>query len=185
MSKIKPQEVCPELPSIVKAFSIIEDPRRAQAIRHPLLGILLMAFCTVAMGADGWEDMADLSSIHFQWFKEVVPCGKVPPCADTFRRVLCAIKPEIAQQALEIWLKEKSLPRKPGQICFDGKALRGSKSAYTVNAYVPEESIFLGHTEVDGKENEQVALPRLLDLLELEGALCSGEAIYTQRHLVK
>lgn len=144
-----------------------------------------MAFCTVAMGADGWDDIADVSKIHFIWFKEVMPCGKVPPCADTFRRVFCALKPEAVQQVLEIWLREKALQHKPGRhIAFDGKALRGSRSTYAVNAYVPEEGIFLGHTEVEGKENEQVALPRLLDALELEGALCTGDAIYTQRHLV-
>lgn len=185
MTNLKPQDVCPQLPIILQAFSVIEDPRRPQATRHPLLGLLIMAFCTVAMGADGWDDIADLAEIHFQWFKRIVTCGKSPPCADTFRRVLCSLKPEAVQQALEVWLREKALQHKPGrQICLDGKALRGSKSSYTVNAYVPEEGICLGHTEVDGKENEQVALPRLLDILELEKTLCTGDAIYTQRHLV-
>lgn len=37
MTDLKPQNVCPELPLILRAFSVIEDPRRAQAIRHPLL----------------------------------------------------------------------------------------------------------------------------------------------------
>lgn len=183
---IQPQEVCPDLCIILNAFAVIEDPRRNQAKRHPLLGILVMAFCTIGMGADSWDDMTDLCQIHFDWFTNVVPCGKTSPSSDTFRRVLCALNPSIVQQALTVWLKEKSLQHKNGRhIAFDGKALRGSKGSFTVNAYAPEEGICLGQVDVDSKENEIVALPRLLDLLELEGTICSGDAIYTQKAITK
>ncbi len=185
MEKNTPEQVCPNISKLLSSFLIVEDPRRKQALRHPLMGILLMAFCTVAMGADSWDDIADLSEIHFNWFAKQVECGKCAPSADTFRRLTCAIDPKSLNKVLEIWLIQKGLEHKPGRkIAFDGKALRGSKSVYTLNAYAPEEHLFITHTDVDKKENEISAFPDLIECLNLEDSICTGDAMFTQRSIV-
>lgn len=181
-----PNQVCPPLLALCEDLQVIEDPRRKQAVRHPLIGIMVMALCSIAAGADGWDDIADTAELHFEWFQKVVPCGKKPPSADTFRRVIQSLKPEYLQMALESWLKRSGLAKRPGrQICFDSKALRGSKSTHIVNAFDPDDQVTLGQVSVGEKQNEISALPILENMLELSDTLCSGDAMFTQKKIVK
>lgn len=185
-STLTPERVCPTPLAICEALCVIEDPRRAQARRHPLIGILVMSLCAIACGGNGWDEIADIADCHFSWFKSVVPCGKEAPSADTFRRVIQAIRPESFQRMLQEWLKRCALEKRPGrQVCFDGKALRGSKKVHIVNAYDPDDGIILGQIAVQDKENEISALPRLDSIVELEGTICTGDAMFTQRKIVE
>ena len=182
----KPEEILPNLLVLCRLLSVIPDPGRRQAQRHPLLSILVMGLCAMAAGATGWEDMADTSELLFHWFSAIIPCGEVPPSADTFRRVFQALRPGSMEGMLTGWLSEFALNHRPGrQISFDGKALRGSDGVYTVNAYVPGESITLAHQVVDDKTNELGALPALLAAIEIENTVCTGDALYAQREVIQ
>jgi len=184
--ELNPKKVCPSTLSLCEDFAIIEDPRRKQAVRHPLIGVMIMALCAIASGSDGWDDIADTAELHFDWFKEVVPCGKRPPSSDTFRRIIQNIKPECLQRALQAWLTRVALEKRPGrQICFDGKTLRGSKQVHIVNAFDPDDQVTLGQVSVGEKENEISALPALQEILELSGTICTGDAMFTQKSIVK
>jgi predicted transposase YbfD/YdcC len=184
--KLHPKEVIPSTLILCENLAIIEDPRRKQAVRHPLIGVTVMALCAIAGGSDGWDDIADTASLHFDWFKEVVPCGNRPPSADTFRRIIQAIKPECFQKVLEAWLIRTALEKRPGrQICFDGKALKGSKQVHIVNAFDPNDCVILGQVSVGEKENEISALPALQEMLELSGTICTGDAMFTQKSIVE
>ena len=183
--KLSPRQVCPSSLALCEDLQIIEDPRRKQAIRHPLIGILVIALCAIAAGADGWDDIADTAELHFEWFQEVTECGLCPPSSDTFRRVIQSLKPSCLQNALEAWLTRSGLEKRPGrQICFDGKALRGSKSVHIVNAFDPEDRVILGQISVGEKQNEITALPFLREALELSGTTCTGDAMFTQKQIV-
>lgn len=183
---LSPQDTCSDILGLVKDLAVVEDPRRAQARHHPLIGVLVMALCSIAAGADGWEDIADTADLHFNWFKEVVECGDRAPSADTFRRVIQALKPNCMQAALEAWLKRCSLEHRPGrQVCFDGKALRGAQGVHIVNAYDPDEALILAQVSVGEKQNEISAFPALQNMLDLRETVCTGDAMFTQRQIVK
>ena len=68
---------------------------------------------------------------------------------------------------------------------MDGKALRGSKGAFTLNAYDGEEEVTLAHQLVETQTNELGALPALIDQLQLEGTICSADALYAQQAVVE
>jgi predicted transposase YbfD/YdcC len=168
-----------DVAAVLASFEVIEDPRRKQAQRHPLMGILLMAFCTVAMGADSWEDMHDTALLHLAWYQTTLPNIRSVPSSDTFRRVLTSIQPEHLSNAFIDWLKRKALTHNSDrQVSFDGKALRGSKDGYTINAYDPDEHLFLAHTSVEENRNELSSFPKILQYLALEGNLCTFDAAY-------
>ena len=184
--RLCPKQICSSPLALCEDLQVIEDPRRKQAVRHPLIGIMVMALCAIAAGADGWDDIADTTELHFEWFQEVVPCGKQPPSADTFRRVIQSLKPEYLQMALESWLRRSGLKNRSGrQICFDGKALRGSKSTHIVNAFDPDDRVTLGQVPVGEKQNEITALPLLRNMLDLSDTVCSGDAMFTQKKIAK
>jgi hypothetical protein len=64
-----------DLPGLIKDFSVTEDSRQPQAVRHLLLGILVMALYSMAMGADGGDKVPDSSELLFEWYQSIVPRG--------------------------------------------------------------------------------------------------------------
>jgi predicted transposase YbfD/YdcC len=74
-------------------------------------------------------------------------------------------------------------------IAIDGKTLRGTiptgetQGVHLLAAYLPREGVVLMQVDVDGKENEIVAAPRLLSALDLRGKIVRGDAMLTQRSL--
>jgi len=96
--KLLPTQVCQSPLALCEDLQIIEDPRRKQAVRHPLIGIMIIPLCAIAAGADGWDDSADTEKLHFEWFKKVTACGKQPPSSDTFRRVIQSLKATVSSK---------------------------------------------------------------------------------------
>lgn len=79
------------------------------------------------------------------------------------------------------------------QVVIDGKKLRGgtspkqrgTKGDYIMNAYVSENHIVVGQQRLRDKENEIVAIPQLLEKLDVEGAIISIDAIGTQVNIAQ
>ena len=72
------------------------------------------------------------------------------------------------------------------QVTIDGKTLRGSIAAghdpgHASDGRLPDpgEGVVLAQVEVDGKENEIKAAPRLLEAIDLRGKVVSGDAMLT------
>ena len=77
-------------------------------------------------------------------------------------------------------------------IAVDGKTLRGSKMSpdgkgalHLVSAYATEAGLVLAQQAVDGKSNEITAIPELLDMLNLKGAIVSIDAMGTQKEIAR
>jgi predicted transposase YbfD/YdcC len=74
-------------------------------------------------------------------------------------------------------------------IALDGKTLRGTISAgqtrgqHLLAADLPAEGGVLFQVELDGKENEITAAPRVLKCLDLRGKIVTGDAMFAQREL--
>jgi hypothetical protein len=69
---------------------------------------------------------------------------------------------------------------------IDGKALRGSGGAglgmlHLVSAWATGAQLSLGQVAVEGKSNEITAIPELLSLLDLKGALVRIDALGCQK----
>jgi len=87
-------------------------------------------------------------------------------------------------------LMNEKLERKT--ISFDGKCLRGTASSekdlraiHTLNAYSHENGICIGHKKVDDKSNEITAMPVLMELLDLKGAIVTADALNTQKDIAR
>ena len=98
-----------------------------------------------------------------------------------------ALDPNALQAAFSSWVA--SLQAKvSGVVAIDGKTLRGSKqdksgagALHVVSAYAHEAGLVLAARAVQAKSNEITAIPELLDMLAIEGAIVSIDAMGTQK----
>lgn len=175
-------------------FQAVDDPRVVPRCTHSLHTILFVAVAATVAGADGPEDMAKFAKRKAEWLKQFVDLSGGVPSHDTFGRVLGAIQPKQFQDAFLGWISSlSSLQDQDGNPIFipiDGKTMRGSyKNAdksgmlHIVSAWASKQGLTLGQVAVDTKSNEITAIPKLLEMLELHGAIVSIDALGCQREI--
>jgi len=178
--------------SMVEHFSDIRDPRMDRTKRHRLVDIICLAILAVIAGAEGWEDIEDFGRDKETWLKKYLPLSNGIPSHDTISRVFRVLKPAEFEAAFGEWIA--SLHDQVGTqlIAIDGKTLCRShdrktmKSAlHMVSAWSVENHVMLGSQAVDNKSNEITAIPQLLEILELKGAIVSIDAMGCQKEIAE
>ena len=159
-----------------------------------------MATCAVFCGADTWVQIADYSHSKIDWLKTFLTLPGGIPSHDTFRRVFCLLDPVAFQKGFSAWITammtRKGLtplamnPPELTPIAIDGKAQRGSarrtvghSALHVVSAWAVENHLTLGQVATDAKSNEITAIPELLKLLDLEGAVVTIDAMGCQKEI--
>jgi predicted transposase YbfD/YdcC len=173
--------------SLYTLVGAIPDPRRARGTRHPLADVLFITLVAVLAGAEDAEAVEDFGEHHEAWFR--TRCG-LPfgiPSQDTFLRVLALMEPRAFGEAFERWVAELWGGSGERHVAIDGKCLRrsfdraaGQSAVHSVAAFASERGVVLGQVTVDKKENEIVAIPRLLKLVDLRGATVTIDAMGCQ-----
>ena len=178
--------------SMVEHFSSITDPRMNRTKRHRLVDIICLAVLAVIAGAEGWEDIEDFGRAKETWLKKYLRLPNGIPSHDTISRLFRVLKPAEFEATFVDWIA--SLHKQVGTqlIAIDGKTLCRShdrktmKSAlHMVSAWSVANHVMLGSQAVDGKSNEITAIPQLLKLLELKGALVSIDAMGCQKEIAE
>lgn len=176
--------------SIKKHFRKLPDPRIVGRTRHLLVDIIVLAICGVIGNCDDWPDIALFAQKREAWFQRFLKLPHGVPSHDTFARVFAALDPRAFERCCLAWLREVADLVGAGPIAIDGKTLRGSAGSplgalHLVSAWATQANLTLGHVAVDGKSNEITAIPKLLELLDLEGALVTIDAIGCQKKIAK
>lgn len=170
----------------------IPDPRVSRTKKHLLKDILVIAILAVIASAQGWEDMENYGISKQSWLAEFLELPNGIPSDDTFRRVFERIKPEALEQILAKWLTLMMGSLEREIIPIDGKNLRSSydrnqgiKALHLVTAWASEQRLVLGQVKVEDKSNEITAIPALLELLDIKGAIVTIDAMGTQTEIVR
>jgi predicted transposase YbfD/YdcC len=186
--------------SILDHFADLSDPRREQGRIHRLDEIVFIATCAVLCGADSWEQIADYARSKIDWLKTFLTLPGGVPSHDTFRRVFCLLDPLAFQGCFYAWMtalmERRGLtpiatdPAELRPIAIDGKAQRGSarrtvgrSALHVVSAWAVENRLTLGQVATDAKSNEITAIPELLGLLDLKGAVVTIDAMGCQKEI--
>jgi len=175
-----------------QSFRRLRDPRINRCKRHLLLDIVTIAVCAVISGADTWKEVALFGRRRQEWFARFLTLPNGIPSHHTFRRVFARLDPLALQQALVAWLQRGAGALGLQHIAIDGKALRHSGGGssplhylHLVSAWATEANLTLGQVAVEEKSNEITAIPRLLELLDLRGALVSIDAMGCQKDIAE
>jgi predicted transposase YbfD/YdcC len=169
----------------------IDDPRASNR-RHFLTDILVIAILAVMAGADDYPGIVEYGIDKLQWLKEFLPLPHGIPSISTFRRVFACLKPSVLAGVMSRWAGELAGTLAGKQIAIDGKTLRRSfeqgwdkSGLHLVTAWCVEEKLVLAQQAVDQKSNEITAVPLLLNMLDLKGAVVSSDAMNTQKNIAQ
>ena len=175
-------------------FATLTDPRCPYAphSRHLLMDILIIAVCAVISGAEGWEDIEEYGKSQAEWFADLLDLPHGIPGHDTFRRVLSRLDPEELTRCFISWTNALSEASGGDIVSIDGKTLRHSfdratstAAIHMVRAWASANRLALGQRKVEEKSNEITAIPKLLQLLDLKGAVVTIDAMGCQKEIAK
>ena len=175
-------------------FATLTDPRCPDApnSRHQLMDILLIAVCAVICGAEGWEDIEEYGTAHAKWFADILDLPHGIPGHDTFRRVLSRLDPEELTRCFLAWTEALREASGGEIVSIDGKTLRhsfdratGQAAIHMVSAWASANRLVLGQLKVEEKSNEITAIPKLLTMLDIAGAIVTIDAMGCQKEIAK
>jgi predicted transposase YbfD/YdcC len=176
--------------TIKRHFGKIRDPRLSRRRRHLLPNIIVMAICAVIADCDTWEDIGVFVRTRRAWFEQFMALPHGVPSADTFARVFSRLDPAAFGACFQSWIQALAQTVGLSHIAIDGKSLRGSVASagglgplHVVSAWATQQHLSLAQVVVDAKSNEITALPQLLALLELKGALVTIDAMGCQKQV--
>ena len=171
----------PKRPLTLKeALSSVADFRIDRRKKFPLYEILMVAVCAMIDGAKGPTDFERFGKAKLRLLKKFLPLRNGIPSHDTFRRVLGKIDPKRFNAATVKWLE--SIADVTGDvISIDGKLLRRAlttdcRMPCIVSAHSHRTRLVIGQVKADEKSNETTAIPSLLDVLYLKGAIVTIDA---------
>jgi len=177
---------------LLRFFKDIEDPRMDRTKRHLLNDILGITLCAVTCGADTWTSIETYGQSKYEWLKGFLKLPNGIPCHDTFSRLFSRLDPlqleASFQRLMATWAKQSD-----GRlIAIDGKTLRRSidksrnKAAiHMVSAWCETNHLVLGQLATEVKSNEITAIPALLEMLDIEGAVITIDAMGCQKAIAE
>src|SRR5216683_1472183 len=173
-------------------FENLTDPRLERSKRHSLLDILILAVCATLGNANGWVDIERFGKAKLSFFHTFLELPNGIPSHDTFGRVFARLDPAALMACIQEWLDALGGVVAGDVVAIDGKTLRGSfdtaagkNPLHLVSAWASEARLTLGQVAVDSKSNEITAIPLLLELLDLRGAIVSIDAMGCQKEIAK
>jgi predicted transposase YbfD/YdcC len=182
------------LDEVVLHFAELEDPRSHVNRQHPLVSVVVIAVMAVLAGANGPTAIARWAALKEEFLLGALDLPNGIPRKDVFRRVLMALRPAAFQACYVNWLE--SLRAKAAAasgveqpvLAIDGKTARrshdrknGLGALHSVSIWASEFGLSLGQVACAEKSNEITAIPEVLRLVDIRGAIITIDAMGAQK----
>ena len=172
-------------------FEDLPDPRQRGKVVYPLDEVLLLCLLAVLAGAESIVDIARFGDKKRDLLRRFRPFAGGTPSHDQLGTILATLDAERFQQCFVAWVASMTGVA-PEVIAIDGKTSRrtyqkkGAKAPiHMVSAFAARQRLVLGQVKVAEKSNEIVAIPHLLDMLAIEGAVVTIDAMGCQREIAR
>ncbi|HBC3931672.1 TPA: ISAs1 family transposase, partial [Vibrio parahaemolyticus] len=173
-------------------FQTIIDQRQGAKVTYCLFEVLFGSLCAVIAGAKGWFDIREYIRGHHDWFKRNNLFLNGIPADDTIARIISTIEPEQFHECFVNWMSSIHTLTDGQVIAIDGKTLRGSynredrtSTIHMISAYASSNKLVLGQLKTEQKSNEITAIPELIKMLDIKGALVTIDAMACQTKIAK
>jgi predicted transposase YbfD/YdcC len=171
-------------------FKDLPDHRQAGKVTYPLDEVLLLSLLAVLAGAEGFTDIARFGEKKLGLLRRFRPFADGTPSHDHLGDIFATLDAQGFRRCFVAWVA--ALTKTPAElIAIDGKTSRrsgkkGSKEAiHVVSAFAARQRLVLAQTKVGEKSNEILAIPALIDMLSIEGALVTIDAMGCQRDIAQ
>lgn len=174
---------------LIKSAESVPDTRRQWGnLLHKLSDILVISFCAVICGAQTYRDIELFGKAKELWLSNYLSLKNGIPNADTFERIFEMLDSKILAQKMRWLLQSDEVSGKI--IAFDGKTARSSKNDehrafHTLSAFLTDSQMVIGEMMVDEKSNEITAIPELLDVINVENAIITIDAMGAQTKIAE
>jgi predicted transposase YbfD/YdcC len=178
--------------SIAIHFATLEDPRVSRTQHHPLINVVVIGLCAVICGARHFTQMEEFGKNKREWLAKFLDLKNGIPSHDVFNAVFACLKPEQFEACLLSWITSLQEVTGGQVLAIDGKTLRGSydrddakAAVHMVSVWATANQLSLGSVTVAEKSNEITAIPRLLELIDVSGALVTIDAMGCQKEIAQ
>ncbi len=175
----------------LESFRDLPDPRQAGKVVYPLDEILLLCLLAVLAGAETFTDIARFGTKKLDLLRRFRPFRNGTPAHDHLGDIFATLDAEKFQRCFVAWVSART-GAAGDVIAIDGKTIRrsgdkrGAKAAvHMVSAFAARQRLVLGQVKVAEKSNEIVAIPKLLEMMAIEGAIVTIDAMGCQRDIAK
>jgi predicted transposase YbfD/YdcC len=172
-------------------FKTLDDPRQAGKVLYPLDEVLLLCLLAVLAGAETFVDIARFGEKKIDLLRRFRPFIHGTPAYDHLGDIFVVLNAAAFQRCFVAWVA--AMTGAPTEaIAIDGKTLRRSyqrkgakEPIHMVSAFAARQRLVLGQVKVADKSNEIVAIPALLDMIAIEGAIVTIDAMGCQRSIAQ
>jgi predicted transposase YbfD/YdcC len=172
-------------------FKEMPDPRQRGKVIYPLDEVLLLCLLAVLGGAETFCDIARFGEKKLALLRRFRPFRDGTPAHDHLGDIFASLDAKEFQRCFVAWVA--ALTGAPAEvIAIDGKTLRRSyqkkgakEPIHMVSAFAARQRLVLGQVKVAEKSNEIVAIPALLAMMAIEGAIVTIDAIGCQRDIAE
>ena len=178
--------------TLIEKFAGLSDPRIERTKKHSMTDILVLSICGFICGVDNWVDLEEFAQIRQDWFKTFLELPNGIPSHDTFGRFYAALDPVAFSRCFTSWIQSVAEVTEGEVVAVDGKTLRrsfdkaSSKAAiHMVSAWASKAGVVLGQVKTDEHSNEITAIPKLLEILSLQGCIVTLDAMGAQKEVVQ
>ncbi len=170
-------------------FADLPDPRQAGKVIYPLAEVLLLCLLAVLAGAESFVEIARFGEKKIELLRRFLAFKDGTPSHDQLGDIFATLDATIFQRCFVAWVA--SIARVSADvIAIDGKTSRrsadkrkGKAAIHMVSAFAARQRLVLGQVKVADKSNEIIAIPALLDMLAIEGAVVTIDALGCQRDI--
>src|SRR5580704_10135 len=175
----------------LSSFKDLADPRQRGKVTYPLEEVLLLCLLAVLAGAETFVDIACFGAKKLALLRRFRRFSDGTPSHDHLGDIFAALDAEHFQRCFVAWVA--ALTGAPAEvIAIDGKASRrsyqkngGKAPIHMVSAFAARQRLVLGQVKVAEKSNEIVAIPKLLEMMAIEGAIVTIDAMGCQRDIAQ
>jgi predicted transposase YbfD/YdcC len=172
-------------------FKDLPDPRQRGKVIYPLDEVLLLCLLAVLSGAETFVDIARFGEKKIALLRRFRPFRDGTPSHDHLGDIFATLDAVQFQRCFMAWVA--ALTATPADvIAIDGKTLRrsyqkkGAKAPiHMVSAFAARQHLVLGQVKVADKSNEIIAIPALLAMMAIEGAIVTIDAMGCQREIAQ
>lgn len=176
--------------SLEDHFGELKDYRRENSVHHLLINILFITICAVISGANTLKAVAIYAKSKQPWLEEILRLDSGVPSYTTFWMVFALLDPQALEKCFTKWVQSKFKIKNGSVVSIDGKAQRGTAKkgeqhsfVHIVSAWASTSHLTLGQLKVNNKSNEITAIPKLLDVIDVEGTTVTIDAMGCQREI--